>query len=71
MSTLRERLILGFVTKALNNAEDNGCPEWGRPVEHVLTDLMSYDADLEKLNEAEVREALNKAMFNHNWVGNK
>jgi len=70
MSTLRERLILGFVTRALIAAEDNDCPEWDRPVEDVLTDLMTYDADLEKLNEAEVREALKRAMFNHNWVGN-
>lgn len=57
------------VTEALNNAEDNGSPEWDRPVEDVLTDLMTYDAELEILNDADVRKALKRAMFNHNWVG--
>jgi len=58
-----------IVTEALRNSEDNGQPEWDRPVEDVLCDLMSYDADLEKLDENEVRAALKRAMFNHRWVG--
>ena len=57
------------VTEALNNAEDNDSPEWNRPIEDVLTDLMTYDAELEILNDDDVRKALKKAMFNHNWVG--
>ena len=59
------------VTEALKNSEDNGQPEWDRPVEDVLCDLMSYDTDLELLNDDDVRKALKRAMFKHNWVGEK
>lgn len=58
------------VAEALRNAEDNGRPEWDRPIEDVLTDLMTYDAELEILNDEDVRKALKRVMFNHNWIGN-